>query len=163
MSKSFREYCREENRLSVLAQWDDEKNTGSTPDSISYGSNKKVWWRCEQGHSWQASVKSRSGGAGCPVCMNKTVVPGVNDLAATHPELAAQWHPDKNGSLTPETVVSGTYRRVWWRCGKGHEWQAAIYPRAMGSGCPVCESKVILPGENDLASHAPDIAAQWNK
>ena len=60
-------------------------------------------------------------------------------------------------------VLPGTRRKVWWRCDKGHSWQAAIAARAFGStGCPVCDGKQILPGENDLATLRPDLAAQWH-
>ena len=86
-----------------------------------------------------------------------------NDLATTHPWLAGQWHPDKNGALAPRNVVSGSRRRVWWRCEKGHEWMAAVNSRAHGAGCPVCSGKTVIPGDNDLASNWPELAAQWDQ
>lgn len=146
----------------LVAQWHPTQNGGLTPDTVLPGSHKKVWWVCEQGHVWQAAVKTRVSGCGCPVCANREVSFGENDLAATHPLLAAQWHPSKNGALTPKDVVAGTGRRVWWRCEKGHVWQASVASRACGVGCPVCAGKTILPGENDLASQFPAIAAQWH-
>ena len=148
----------------IAAQWHPSKNLPLTPEEMLPGSHRKVWWVCGKGHEWQAIVKSRVSGCGCPVCANRELAPGDNDLAATHPDLAAQWHPVKNGSLTPRQVVAGTRRKVWWRCGKGHEWQAAVSARAMGgAGCPVCAGKKVLPGENDLASQFPEVAAQWNE
>ncbi len=147
----------------LAAQWHPSKNGGVTPDMVTIGSHHKAWWICEKGHVWQAAVKSRANGCGCPVCTNRVLLPGENDLATTHPELAAQWHPAKNGKLTPGDVVAGTHRKVWWRCGKGHEWQASIVSRASnGAGCPVCAGKMIVAGENDLATHFPVIAAQWH-
>ena len=68
---------------------------------MAAGSHKSVWWQCEKGHTWQAMVKSRVEGCGCPVCANRATIPGFNDLATTEPALAAQWHPTKNGALTP--------------------------------------------------------------
>ena len=56
------------------------------------------------GHEWQATVNDRSTGYGCPVCSGNTVLAGYNDLATTHPELAKQWHPTKNGNKTPGNV-----------------------------------------------------------
>lgn len=149
-------------RPDLAAQWHPTKNRGTTPAELLPGSRRKVWWVCEKGHEWQATVKSRTGGSGCPVCVNQALRPGVNDLAATHPELLAQWHPTKNGKLTPRDLTAGTRRRVWWVCEKGHEWQAAVLSRANGAGCPVCSSKTVIPGENDLATHFPEIAAQWH-
>ncbi|MCI6567534.1 MAG: zinc-ribbon domain-containing protein [Dysosmobacter sp.] len=32
--------------------------------------------------------------------------------------------------------------RVWWQCERGHEWQAVIFSRVQGAGCPVCAGRV---------------------
>lgn len=149
-------------RPDLAAQWHPVKNRGVTPADLLPGSQYKAWWVCERGHEWQAAVKSRVNGSGCPVCVNQALRPGVNDLAATHPELLPQWHPTKNGELTPQGLMAGTRRRVWWVCEKGHEWQASVLSRANGSGCPVCSGKKVVPGVNDLATHFPEIAAQWH-
>ncbi len=146
----------------LARQWH-PRNGSLTPDAVLPGSHMLVWWQCEKGHEWQAMVKSRVSGAGCPVCANRTVLAGENDLTVTHPVLAAQWHPKKNGSLLASQVVAGSRRKVWWQCEKGHEWQATIASRALdGAGCPVCAGKQIVPGENDLASRFPLVAAQWH-
>lgn len=145
----------------LAAQWHPTKNRPLTPEQVLAGSHKSVWWVCEKGHEWKAIVKSRAAGCGCPICCNKTIIPGINDLATTHPELAQQWHPVKNGLLLPTDVVSGTTRIVWWKCPKGHEWMAGICSRVNGTGCPVCSGKVVISGENDLASYSPHIAEQW--
>ena len=147
----------------LLAQWDRERNGDLTPDDVTHGSHRRVWWRCEKGHSWQAEVKSRTLlGAGCPVCAGKAVVPGENDLATLRPDLAAQWHQSKNCCLSPRNVRPGSRRKVWWICPRGHQWQAAVTARTKGAGCPVCAGKVVIPGENDLAALYPEIAAQWD-
>ena len=147
----------------LLEQWDKEQNGTLTPRDVFCGSHKQIWWRCDKGHEWLAQIKSRTSGAGCPVCANRMVKTGENDLATTHPALAGQWHPERNGTLTPQEVVAGNCRKVWWRCEKGHEWQAQILARSNnGNGCPVCAGKQVIPGENDLASAFPRIAAQWH-
>jgi len=145
----------------IARQWHPVKNGVFTPEQVQPGSHKPVWWRCDQGHEWKAPVKSRSEGSGCPICSNRVVIPGVNDLATTAPELSKQWHPNKNGDLTPAQVLSGSSRKVWWRCTQGHEWQATIHSRVCGRGCPVCMGKTIIPGENDLESYSPELARQW--
>lgn len=150
-------------RPDLAAQWHPAKNAPLTPDRVSPGSRKTVWWVCEKGHQWQAMVKTRAFGCGCPYCANRALQPGQNDLSSTHPALAAQWHRGRNGSLTPENVSAGTRRKAWWICEKGHEWQAAIASRAAGSGCPFCAGRQVILGENDLASQFPMIAAQWDR
>ncbi|WP_390175708.1 zinc-ribbon domain-containing protein [Lawsonella clevelandensis] len=52
--------------------------------------------------------------------------------------LVAQWHPTKNGDVTPDMVTDGSNAKVWWVCEHGHEWQAVVANRTKGSGCPVC-------------------------
>lgn len=60
-------------------------------------------------------------------------------LAATNPDIAAEWHYDKNGDDTPETIRPASNKIVWWRCSKGHEYQAIVASRTRsGQGCPGC-------------------------
>ena len=146
----------------LAAEWHPTKNGDLTPSDVLPGSHRLVWWQCPHGHEWRAQIKSRVSGAGCPVCSNRALLRGVNDLATNNPELARQWHPTKNGDLTPADVVPGTRRKVWWVCDKGHEWRAAVSARVNGSGCPVCTSKKIVPGINDLASQYPAVAKEWH-
>ena len=146
----------------LAAQWHPEKNGDLTPQQVTPGSHRKVWWRCERGHEWRAMVKSRAAGTGCPVCAGRAVCPGENDLAARYPALAAQWHPEKNGDLTPQQVTPGSHRMVWWQCQRGHAWRASVLSRAAGAGCPVCAGRAVCPGENDLATRYPALAAQWH-
>lgn len=162
MERSFYDYCEAQNNTNLLSQWNTELNGDLTPQNVAAFSRKKVWWRCEKGHEWQTMVKLRSGGERCPVCANRKVQSGVNDLATTYPEIAAQWHPAKNGDLTPDSVLPGMHLKVWWVCEKGHEWQAQINSRKQGCGCPVCAGQKIVAGENDLGSRFPEIAAQWH-
>ena len=145
----------------IALQWHPDKNGQLLPEQVFPGSHKAVWWQCGQGHEWKTQIKSRVEGAGCPVCTNRVVVSGFNDLGTLAPELAGQWHPDKNGELLASQVSTGSTRKVWWRCTRGHEWQAAVYSRMEGRGCPVCTGRTVVPGENDLESYSPELARQW--
>lgn len=49
-------------------EWNNNKNGLMHPDMFSANSNKKVWWRCEKGHEWQARISNRTAGTGCPYC-----------------------------------------------------------------------------------------------
>ncbi len=147
----------------LMLQWHPQNNGDTDPATLLPGSHRKVWWLCEKGHAWQATVESRTSGAECPICTRHTVLPGETDLASTHPELAAQWHPEKNGSVTPKEILAGTLKKVWWLCEKGHVWRASVSSRVSGRGCPVCAGKTVLAGENDLLSGFPVVAAQWDR
>lgn len=161
---SLYNYCLANDKHRLLEEWDYDKNVDLTPETVSIGSQQKVWWRCEKGHEWRSQVRVRVRGSGCPVCVNRAVKPGENDIATTHPHFAAQWHEKNNGTLTPKDIIAGYHKKVWWRCEKGHEWQASPHSRAQrNSGCPVCAGQAVIPGENDLASHFPELAGQWDQ
>lgn len=162
MGKSLIEHCTEHQMDTLISQWHFEKNLPITPDSIPYGSNQKVWWICEKGHTWQAAVTARVHGNDCPYCSGRLAISGENDLATTHPALARQWHPTKNGALTPSMVKAGGNQKVWWIDELGHEWQALIRARSAGNGCPYCTNRIALKGFNDLATTHPQFAAQMH-
>ncbi len=125
----------------LLSFWDNKKNSEEniTPEYILAGTDKKAWWLCEKGHSYQMRIASKSRGAGCPVCSSQ-IITKDNCLATTDPELALEWHPTKNGNLTPYDVMRGSHQKVWWICKQGHEWQAQPYSRQV-HGCPICDSE----------------------
>lgn len=164
MKETLYEFCLRTGRQELLNQWDQEKNRSFTPGTITKGSRKKVWWKCEKGHEWQTLVSTRTGqNTGCPVCAGKLIIPGENDMASAFPELVSSWHSEKNGTLTPQMTSQYSNRRVWWICEKGHEWQTAVAHRTVrGTGCPVCSGKKVLAGYNDLCTTHPEIAIQWH-
>ena len=106
-------------------------------------SSKKARWLGECEHEWEAVINSRTtGGNGCPYCAGKKVLAGYNDLATTRPDLAAEWHPSRNGDLYPDSVTAGSSKKVWWRCERGHEWEAKVVSRKRGFSCPYCREKL---------------------
>lgn len=144
----------------LVAEWS-EKNYPATPESVSYGSNKKYWWKGPCGHEWQASVKSRHAGERCPICANMRVVSGINDLETVRPDLAVEW--SERNLLTASEVSAESHRKVWWKGPCGHEWDAEIRNRARtGSGCPYCSSRKLLRGFNDLKTRYPNLAKEWS-
>jgi positive regulator of sigma E activity len=125
-------------------EWHPEKNKSLKPSEVVCYSNKKVWWICEKKHEWQASICSRSQGANCPFCSG--LYPTIDhNLSVLNPKLANEWHPTKNGLLTPKNVSPKAKKKVWWKCKRDHEWQAAIYSRAIGNSCPICNSQTSAP------------------
>ena len=144
----------------LVSEWS-EKNLPLTPDDITFGSNKKVWWKGTCGHEWQASVKARSNGEKCPICSGARVIAGINDLATLEPLLVKQW--SKKNKIKPTEVSIGSHKKVIWRCEKGHEWEAAVKSRTINkTGCPYCSHNKVLAGFNDLVTLLPDIAAEWS-
>ena len=146
----------------LASEWHPTKNGSLSPSMITSHSNKTVWWKCKEGHEWQAKVNDRTNGNNCPVCAGVTVVKGINDLQTTNPDLAEQWHPTKNGELLPTDYSKGSNKKIWWLGVCGHEWEASITSRVSGHGCPVCSGKTVLPGVNDLGTNYPKLALEWN-
>ncbi|MFQ6226270.1 zinc-ribbon domain-containing protein [Nocardia sp. NPDC002869] len=149
-------------RLDIAKDWHPTRND-LTPEMVSPGSDKKVWWLCPQGHEYENSISKRTiSGRGCAICAGQTVLKGHNDLATLDPVLAADWHPDLNGELTATDVTAGTGRLIWWLGKCGHPYTATVDQRRRGNGCAVCAGHQVLPGVNDLSTTHPAIAAEWH-
>ncbi|MEQ2547211.1 zinc-ribbon domain-containing protein [Dorea ammoniilytica] len=145
----------------LVSEWS-EKNLPLTPDDITFGSNKKVWWRGACGHEWQTSVKARSNGEKCPVYSGARAVAGINDLSTLKPGLASEW--SKKNEIKPTEVTVGSHKKVIWKCRLGHEWTASVKSRSInGSGCPYCSHNKVLVGFNDLATVVPKVADEWSE
>lgn len=124
----------------LLKEWDYELNEKG-PEVYTPKSNKDVFWICSKcGYRFRAKISNRALRKSCACCKNKVAVKGKNDLATTHPQLAAEWHPTKNGDLKPDDVTYGAGKKVWWLCPEGHEYQATLGHRSSGTNCPICNS-----------------------
>lgn len=88
--------------------------------------------------------------------MPRTVQPSVNDLLTMYPQIAKdayQWDPSKY-SYASHSVMT-------WICSDNHKWQSKIYNRTIGRrGCPYCSGRLVIKGENDLATLYPAVAAE---
>lgn len=147
----------------LVDEWDYDSNNGIGPEYFAAGSAKLVSWICKTcGSSYKKAINQRIKGSACPVCSNRKIVVGINDLNTTRPELAKEWNYEKNVGLAPTDVTYGCDKSVWWICEKKHEWQAPVYNRSNGVGCPYCSNKRVLAGYNDLETAYPNIAKQWN-
>ena len=151
----------------LAAELHPTKNGDLRPQEIGAGSAKKLWWKCPKAddHEWQARPSKRSGrGDGCPACAGKLTVPSTS-IATTHPEIAAQLHPTKNGDLRPQEVGAGTHKRLWWKCPEAddHEWETTIHHRTeRGQGCPACSGRLAVPS-NCLATTHPELATELHQ
>ena len=166
--KSLSVWCEEKNKQSLLDEWMPERNGEIHPFSISYGSEKKVWWKCKEGHEWTATVNSRTMGHGCPYCSGRMAVQGKNDLQTVYPNIAKEWHPLKNGELKPFEVTCRSNRKIWWLCTQGHDYEATINNRIRGgNGCPYCSGHKTLEGYNDLktwciSNNREELLNEWD-
>lgn len=126
--------------------WHPTLNGNVTPDDVLAGTASAEYaWQCPvaEDHVWRRTPlliarAVAAGNTGCPFC--RGLRPSTSNTVAAHPQLAAEWHPTKNGALTPDRVVAGTSRKLWWQClsNPAHEWQSTGANRLAGKGCRLC-------------------------
>lgn len=76
----------------------------------------------------------------CPVCADRAVQQGYNDLAATDADLLPEWDFERNADIRPTEVSRNSMKGVWWRCRAGHSYRAKITGRTHEEKpCPKCE------------------------
>lgn len=151
----------------VAKEWDIDKNNGILPSEVFPHSQKRYYWRCSLGHSWQTKVATRTHGRGCPICSGNVVLEGFNDLATTHPDIAAQWHPTLNGSLLPTQVSKGHHNKVWFQCPVCMNAYETLIPNKIKGygGCPFCSlrktrAKYVMQVETGMLFHTLKEAAE---
>ncbi|MCM3323281.1 zinc-ribbon domain-containing protein [Cytobacillus kochii] len=183
MKKSFYDWCIENDKRPLLAEWHYEKNENLDPKALGYGSQKKVWWIGRCNHQWMATVKNRSKGTGCPICyeqktgrklvQRRGLKQGINDFATEHPELLKEWDFNKNESLVPSECMSGSRKKVWWICSKcAQSYQSSPSDRIRGRECPneLCRKekqaenikKALVKRRGSLLEHNPELAIEWH-
>lgn len=153
----------------IAAQWHPTRNGDLTPNDVTVGSGRKIWWICPKvpEHIWDARVNARVKGRGCRYCGGKVKFGKVyKSFAEAFPEIAVEWHPTKNGELTPDKVSEGSGKVAWWKCSRNpkHEWKAKVQYRRSLSGdasCPYCGGRAPSP-ENSFGSKFPLLAKQWH-
>lgn len=124
--------------------------------------------RCPEGHKIDTVVRSFVT-TGCPWCRaNVTRAKPSESIRSADPELAAIWHPTRNGDLTPENTPVNYRKPLWWKSVQccGYEWQEDITQRTLGRRpqagrghfyCPRCQSVW-----GSLAWQDPELAAEWH-
>ena len=160
MAKLTDSYNLQKINPKLSSEWHPTKNGNLTPWGITPVSSRKVWWHCKNKHEWQAKIASRANGHNCPYCSGRAAGQD-NCLQTINPRLASEWHPTKNGKLTPKDITPGRNKKVWWQCRKGHEWQALVKSRAKGTGCPFCIG-LYVSRENNLQVHYTKLTEEWH-
>ncbi len=153
----FESWCKDNNSR-LLDEWDYGKNTVK-PSEIPKTYKEKMFWKCSEGHEWEATVYNRINGTGCPICntgnnVKRNKVSLAEWCSLNNSGLCDEWDFEKNIDLTPQTVSYGSHKKVWWKCSRGHEWEAVIKSRTYNHGCPFCSgtNKRAIKGVNDLGT-----------
>eukprot|EP01083_Nonionella_stella_P275015 933970_1 len=145
------------------AMWHPTKNGDMTPANIHVRARDLLWWKCSHGHEWQTSPKllSQKRRSACSVCD----LTESKSLAIVNPDVANEFHPDKNDSLTPSDIHASSSKRVWWKCSTdpNHEWKASPDSRTgkARTGCPLCSGHTVSSA-NCLANVNAEVAAEFH-
>lgn len=134
----------------LMKEWDYENNVNVDPFQIKIGSNKKVWWKCSKHkscneHNWDASIKHRTNGRGCPYCAHKPKhICSCDSFPVNFPYLLDEWDYANNKTDPYDLSFGSSNTSYWWKCNKTdcdhHIWQATIRDRTIkGTGCPFCK------------------------
>lgn len=121
----------------LMKEWDFESNVIS-PFEITYGSSKKIWWKCvvNPNHKWQATVNNRtSKNHSCPYCSGKKADLSTS-IFAKYPEICKEWDDEADYNL----IMPNSHNKIKWKCKFGHRWKATPNNRTSSlSGCPQCK------------------------
>lgn len=135
-------------------------------DDININTQYKVIWICPIcGGEYRYPINRRHPDINvCPFCNNLKVKAGFNDLATTHPELAAEFAPEE--TIKPNMIMKSYTELILWKC-PDCKGVYSNYPvmREVGDHkwtCPYCNGSKVLKGFNDLTTIKPDIAKEWS-
>jgi Probable Zinc-ribbon domain len=147
----------------LAAEFDIDENGGITPQQIAKASYGKYKWRCSQGHSFESTPNSRAfSNTLCPICQDRIVVPGINDLSTTHPDIVREWAPNNPDYWSPTALSRGSDKKIKWLCAHGHQSIMRIHDRVRLDQCPGCRRATILETHASIVDTHPAIAAQWH-
>ena len=128
-------------RPDLAMQWHPTRNGTLGPKDVTPGTRREVWWLCEHGHWWSASVRDRVRGKRCTYC-GELQRRGGQVMADVMPVLLREWHPSRNQGIKAREVLCTHPEKLWWLCERGHEWQATVKSRLAGRPCPFCSSLI---------------------
>lgn len=149
----------------LAAEIDPDYATRHPPTKMCAGSSDKPEWRCPDcNHRYKMSLYNRSKGAGCEPCRRARLRANRSSLAATHPDIAAQWHPSRNNGKDPNDYSSGSNETVWWLCTSpaAHWYQQRIDRKVAGYGCSICSRRKLVIRINDLATTDPLLVTEFH-
>jgi translation initiation factor IF-1 len=121
----------------LMSEWDYEKNGDLRPEDCVNEHDRFVWWRCTYGHSWQARIRDRMKGSGCPYDCGKRTL-GFKSFASVRPDLVSEWDYKGNDHLSPDEISAYSQIKVKWRCKNGHSYIASASNQSRGNGCFIC-------------------------
>jgi len=143
------------------------KNRRLRASDLAFDTCEVVWWFCSKDskhEDWQATVRSRTHGDGCPSCSHRRVAEH-DSLAAKYPKLSKMFHTSRNAPATASMVSCGSDKTFWWQClrDRTHVFPSQVKSmvrswRNGNTGCAICSHRKVGP-KTSLAAVHPEVAA----
>lgn len=149
-------------RLDIIHQWHPVLNGDLSPTMIPKAYSKKVWWKCDLGHEFDALANNRRDAKHCPVCAGRIILEGFNDVASRFPHLVDAFIPERNPGIDLKAIGKGYPKKLWWKGACGHESHAIIANCIPKIPCEYCIGRKVIVGFNDLATTNPEIINHWH-
>lgn len=163
-SISLDEYCNDNDERGQIIrnEWTGIAEDGKhyTMDEVSYGSNLKMLWECNEcQHKWYATLHDRTRGHDCPECYSKNRSTITREAKTTienslstyclsnHLQgeiITSQWTgiSESGEHYTMDKVAYGSTLKMLWRDKYNHEWYAKVVDRTISqSNCPYCNAR----------------------
>lgn len=138
-----------------------EKNKIGPKESKSDDKKNRIWWKCELGHEWQCAalhqLKRYKKDDWCPICSNRKLLPGFNDLLTRDPKIA-----NLLVGKDPKEVLFTSSKRMQFKCldYDDHIFTASPSEMLSGKKCTYCIGRKLKVGFNDFATIHPDLASK---
>ncbi|MET4705626.1 hypothetical protein ABIB54_003131 [Frigoribacterium sp. UYMn621] len=142
-----------------------KENGGTRPENIAVSDRRDYFWQCpvDSRHVYPASPSNRvHAKSTCPICLNRLILPGINDVATTHPATTADWDPAALEQDPPTKFSAGSKKWIPFLCPNGHHITMAIVDRVTAGKCPDCIKLDTRSSRDGLPITHPDIAEQWH-
>lgn len=146
----------------LLSEWHPAWLQRVSPTKYGSGSKVPMMWLCKSGHEYPMTIADRIKSRGCAECRTGIRRPSSVCLPASHPALAAEWHPTKNEGSHPEDFTGSSQDSVYWLCSKGHTFRQRIDRRVSGYKCSVCSRRTLVPHVNDLRTTEPVLVTEFH-
>ncbi len=163
--RAYEKNCLATLRPEIAAQWHPELNLPLTPYDVVPGSEKEIYWKCSDGHTWKSAISARTSAreSRCPIC-HPRIVFRQHPAQPMDSTLVELWHPIKNLPLVSDNVAGQSNKKFWWKCERGHEWQSSpshLHRLSPSKRCPFCNDRAVCT-DNSLLTRSPELAQEWD-
>ena len=150
-SKSFEQWCIENNKKHIIDRWDYELND-CKPNEISYGTTKKYWFKCDKHSKHKSELKNlnsftqgKNGSIECKQCNSFAQWMLDNNL-----KIEDYWDYNKN-IISPWDISYGCKTKVWIKCQEKYyhgSYEITCKNFIIGNRCPCCSGRKIHPKDS---------------